>query len=86
MDAVLLLNAADGSTKWEKKVAEPGDAYSITTAPVVIDDVIVGSSGGDYGARGFLIDFDAATGQQRWRFDMIPGPGELDTTPGRGDS
>ena len=84
---VFALNALDGSTKWEKKVAEPGDGYSITTAPVVIgDDVIVGSAGGDYGARGFLIDFDAATGQQRWRFDTIPGPGEPGHDTWAGDS
>jgi hypothetical protein len=38
--------------------------YSITHAPLVVKDkVIVGVGGGEYGIRGFIAAYDAATGQ-----------------------
>jgi alcohol dehydrogenase (cytochrome c) len=33
-------------------------------------------AGGDYGIRGFLAAYDVSTGQQQWKFETIPGPGE----------
>ena len=46
-------------------------------APLIVKDkVIVGPSGGEYGIRGFVAAFDAATGNEVWRFNTIPGPGE----------
>ena len=38
--------------------------------------VICGISGGEYGIRGFLDAYDAATGARRWRFWTIPEPGQ----------
>ena len=38
--------------------------------------MIAGISGGEYGIRGFLDAYDAATGQRAWRFWTIPAPGE----------
>jgi alcohol dehydrogenase (cytochrome c) len=43
---------------------------------VVKDKVLVGTSGGDDGVRGFLAAFDAKTGNEIWRYWTIPGPGE----------
>jgi alcohol dehydrogenase (cytochrome c) len=78
LDAKMLaLDARDGTIKWQKTVADVNEGYSITTAPIAIaDEVIVGVSGGDFGIRGFLVAYDGATGQERWRFNTIPGPGE----------
>ena len=38
--------------------------------------MIVGVGGGEYGIRGFIAAYDAATGKEAWRFNTIPGPGE----------
>jgi alcohol dehydrogenase (cytochrome c) len=58
-------------------VAKPESGYSFTLAPLVIKNkVIIGPSGGEYGIRGFIAAFDAATGKEAWRFNTIPGPGE----------
>ena len=48
------------------------------------DKVIVGVSGGEFGARGFLDAYDAASGKRLWRWYAVPGPGEFghDTWPG----
>ena len=79
LDARLVaLDANSGQVEWQVEVADPGDGFTITGAPLVVrDSVIVGVSGGEFGIRGFLAGYDAATGQQRWRFHTIPGPGEI---------
>ena len=54
-----------------------GFGYSMTTAPLVIKDkVIVGTAGGEFGIRGFIAAYDAATGTEAWRFNTVPSPGE----------
>ena len=71
------LDAASGSVRWETHVADNATGHSFTLAPLAIDGkVIVGTSGGEAGIRGFLDAYDAETGQQVWRFWTIPGPGE----------
>jgi alcohol dehydrogenase (cytochrome c) len=40
------------------------------------DTVVVGVSGGEYGIRGFLAAYDAASGDLRWKFNTIPSPDE----------
>jgi alcohol dehydrogenase (cytochrome c) len=72
------LDAASGSENWDVEVAKSSEGYSITAAPLAIDDmIVVGVSGGEYGIRGFLAAYDAETGKERWRFDTIPSPGAL---------
>jgi alcohol dehydrogenase (cytochrome c) len=78
LDAHLIaLDAKTGRPLWNVKVANAGENYSITHAPLVVKDkVIVGAAGGDLGIRGFIAAFDTATGKELWRFHTIPGPGE----------
>ena len=74
---LVAIDANDGKVIWQTLVAKPSDDYSITVAPLVINrSVIVGVSGGEFGARGFLAAYDVSTGRRQWRFDTIPGPGE----------
>ena len=71
------LNKATGEKVWERKIAEPAIAETITLAPLVIRDIaIVGSAGGEYGIRGWIDGTDLNTGQQAWRTFTIPGAGE----------
>src|SRR3989454_4429716 len=54
----------------------PND-YSFTVTPLIIKDkVILGPAGGEYGIRGYVAGFDAKTGNEKWRFHVIPEPGE----------
>jgi alcohol dehydrogenase (cytochrome c) len=78
-DAYLVaIDANDGKVIWQTLVASPSDGYSITGAPLVVNgSVVMGVAGGDNGIRGFLAAYDVSTGQQQWKFETIPGPGEV---------
>ena len=78
LDAHLVaIDATTGGELWNVEVADMEAAYALTLAPLAVKDkVIVGTSGGDYGIRGFIAAFDANTGEEVWRFYTIPAPGE----------
>ena len=71
------LIALDAKTGKELWVAEtvPEQALNICTgAPRTMNGkVIIGNGGADFGARGFVTAFDAASGKQLWRFFTTPG-------------
>ena len=74
---LIAIDAKTGKPVWDVAVAKPESGYSFTLAPLVVKNkIIVGPSGGEYGIRGFIAAFDAATGKEAWRFNTIPGPGE----------
>lgn len=75
---LIALNATDGKVIWEVLVGSPSSGYSLSGAPLAINrSVIVGIAGGEFGIRGFLAAYDVASGKQQWKFDTIPGPGEV---------
>ncbi len=74
---VVAIDATTGTELWDVEVADMRVAYAFTLAPLAVDGkVIVGSTGGDQGIRGFIAALDAETGEEVWRFHTIPGPGE----------
>jgi alcohol dehydrogenase (cytochrome c) len=84
---LLALNAANGAVVWDTQVADWHHDYSMTSAPLVADGrIIAGVAGGDFGARGYIAAYSAATGQQLWRFDTVPGPGQPGHDSWSGDS
>jgi PQQ-dependent dehydrogenase (methanol/ethanol family) len=85
--AVVALDARTGRVLWETQVADTMQGYTITGAPLAIrGKVIVGIAGGEFGVRGFLDAYDAATGKRLWRFYTVPGPGEFGSDSWSGDS
>jgi PQQ-dependent dehydrogenase (methanol/ethanol family) len=88
LDAALVaLDARTGSLLWETQVADSMLGYSLTSAPLIVKDkVLVGITGGEFGARGFLDAYDAASGRQLWRWYSVPAPGEPGNDTWLGDS
>jgi alcohol dehydrogenase (cytochrome c) len=88
LDAALVaLDARNGLPLWEVQMADPMQGFSITSPPLPIKDrIIAGIAGGEFGIRGFLDAYDAATGKRLWRFSTIPGPGEFGHDTWKGDS
>ena len=84
---LLCLDARSGHLLWDVPYAEGNKNYGATSAPLVVKNkVIVGTSGGDDGVRGFVAAFDAETGKQAWRFWTIPGPGAFGSESWPGDA
>lgn len=84
---LLCLDARSGGLRWDVEYADKTKHYGATSAPLVVKDlVIVGTSGGDSGVRGFLAAYDAATGKLKWRIWTIPAPGEFGSSSWPGDS
>lgn len=77
LDAKLVaLDAKTGKLVWETEIADPEKGYSETMAPVAVDGkILIGTNGGEYGIRGFVKAYDAATGKEVWTFHTIPEKG-----------
>ncbi len=88
LDAALVaLDARTGQLLWETQIADSRQGYSITSAPLALKDkIIVGVSGGEFGANGFVEAYDPASGKKLWRFDTVPPPGEFGHETWKGDS
>ncbi len=84
---LLCLDARSGNLVWDVPYADKTKHYGATSAPLVVkDEIIVGTSGGDSGVRGFLAAYDALTGNFKWRLWTIPAPGEFGSESWPGDS
>lgn len=71
------IDSRNGQPEWIRDIAPPELGYALTLAPLIIDDkVIVGPAGGEYGIRGFIAAYDVDSGDELWRFNTIPSPGE----------
>jgi alcohol dehydrogenase (cytochrome c) len=78
LDAHLVaLDQATGEVKWDVVVGDPAQGYTETMAPLALDgNVIVGTSGAEYGIRGFVKAYNGATGTLVWTWYTIPSPQE----------
>ena len=84
---VIALDAKTGSVLWDVAAINYKLGYSFTLAPLVVKNLVVlGVSGGEYGVRGFIDAYDADTGERKWRFYTVPGPGEPGHDTWEGDS
>ncbi len=76
---LIALDAATGEKVWEQDtLIDRSRPYTITGAPRVFKGkVIIGNGGAEYGVRGYITAYDAATGKQAWRWFTVPGdPGK----------
>lgn len=68
------LDAKTGKPAWEvDTIVDHERGYSITGSTYVAGDlVLIGNSGGELDARGYVTAYDLHTGAQRWRFYTVP--------------
>jgi alcohol dehydrogenase (cytochrome c) len=83
---LLCLDARSGNLLWDVQYADKVKQYGATSAPLVVkDEIVVGTSGGDSGVRGFVAAYDARKGTLKWRLWTIPRPGEFGSESWPGD-
>ena len=86
-DSLIALDARSGSVLWETTIEDYKKGYSGTLAPLVIKDkVLVGTAGAEFGIRGFVDAYFAASGKRAWRFYTVAGKGEPGGETWGGDS
>src|SRR5438093_5010880 len=74
---LIALDRRTGQLLWDVEMADARQNYGATSAPLVVNDLVISCvSGGDEGIRGFLDAYRAATGERVWRFWTVPAPGE----------
>jgi PQQ-dependent dehydrogenase (methanol/ethanol family) len=92
------IDAATGKLLWRTRMGNLGKGETMTMAPIVVKGkVIVGSSGGEMGVRGWIAAIDAVSGKEVWRAynvgpdaDIKVGPrfkpfyGAADKSPNQG--
>jgi quinohemoprotein ethanol dehydrogenase len=75
---LIAIDARTGQQVWSVDTIDrsrPGRHYAITGAPrVVKDKIVIGNGGAEFGVRGYVTAYDAATGRQAWRFYLTPNP------------
>src|SRR6185295_11242431 len=71
---LIALDAKTGKQDWEVNTIDRTKPYTITGAPrVVKGHVLIGNGGAEFGVRGYVSAYDAATGKMDWRFYTVPG-------------
>jgi alcohol dehydrogenase (cytochrome c) len=80
------IDAATGKQAWVATVEPDFKTYYITGAPLAFRDIVVTGTSTRQVGRGVLAAFDAKTGAERWRFHVIPEPGEPGNETWAGDS
>jgi quinohemoprotein ethanol dehydrogenase len=72
---LIAVRAADGREVWSTMTIDSTKAMYITGAPKVFKNkVLIGNGGTEHGpARGYVTAYDADTGEQAWRFWIVPG-------------
>jgi len=80
---LVAIDVRTGKEAWTAKVDDYKKGYYLSLAPLVIDGkVLLGVSGGELGARGFLAAFDAETGKELWKTYTVPAPASRAARPG----
>ena len=77
---LIALNLVTGEKVWEVDTSHQptNNPYTITGAPrAVHGKVYIGQSSSEFGLRGYLSAYDAASGELAWRFFMVPGDPSL---------
>jgi alcohol dehydrogenase (cytochrome c) len=74
---VLAIDSRTGKELWRVKSADTKIFEFFSAAPIAWNGLVyLGPGGADYGIRGRMTAFDAASGKEVWRFNTIPLKGE----------
>ena len=71
---LISLDRRTGRLNWSVMTVDPVQSYTITGAPRAVEGmVLIGNGGAEFGVRGYVSAYDAASGKMIWRFYTVPG-------------
>ena len=74
---LIALDMDSGKLLWERQIASAAENHYLSMPAMVVDDrMIYGTAGADFGSHGWIGAFRLETGQEFWRFDALPKPGQ----------
>lgn len=77
---VIAIDRDTGEIVWDHEIAavnEFGGREAFRAAPLVADGMVLIQNGsGDAGTRGWVAGLDVTTGEERWRWYVVPEPGQ----------
>lgn len=72
---LISLDATTGAEIWSQQTLDTAGNGTITGVPrIVKEKVVIGFGGAEFGVRGYVTAYDAATGKKAWRFYTTPNP------------
>ncbi|MFW2852657.1 PQQ-dependent dehydrogenase, methanol/ethanol family [Sphingomonas sp. TX0543] len=76
---MIAIDAKTGQQLWSTSFRAPGTVATSSGAPRAFNNlVIIGNSGAEFGARGYVTAMDTTTGKIVWRFFTVPGNPAVD--------
>jgi PQQ-dependent dehydrogenase (methanol/ethanol family) len=70
-------DAVSGRELWKTVVGDGGAGELLPAAPIAWNGLVfIGLSGGDFGIKGRMFAFEAASGRMVWQFNLVPQAGE----------
>jgi alcohol dehydrogenase (cytochrome c) len=74
---LIALDAQDGRLLWARRAGDTSKGETFTMAPLLYDNLIViGPAVSEYAIKGWVGGFRIDNGEQVWRFNIVPSPGE----------
>jgi len=74
---LIAVDMGNGKLLWSQKIADPKNSQYLSMPPLIYEDLVIyGPAGADFGSKNWVGAFKLATGEQVWRFNLIPDAGE----------
>ena len=83
---LVAINAHTGKVVWQTQVAKSSDGYSMTGAPLIVKDLVVGWPGENSEFAVFLLHLTLRPGNDDGNLTQLPGPGEFGHETWTGDA
>lgn len=76
---LIALDMADGKLIWQRQLTSPGENHYLSMPAMIVGDLVIyGTAGADFGSRGWIGAFKLENGDEVWRYNALPEPGDPD--------
>jgi alcohol dehydrogenase (cytochrome c) len=74
---LIAVDMEKGSLLWSRKIADANSSQYLSMPPLIFGDLIIyGPAGADWGSKNWVGAFKLDTGEEVWRFNLVPDANE----------